>query len=189
MLEPGLASCRSPQDRVLMTDHQQIRRDAEEVDRLSSNWPRLLTHDLARHCLALLDELDLTKRQREEFRGLYHHFQDAAEKVQAELEQADSDLWLAEKALSEKKVKLEQAERHFKRVIEERGYWHEKLQAAEARLAKVPLLIEALKQGVNALDSLLADIANDLPFDQEDYDQGDAARAEIETALAAWEDE
>jgi hypothetical protein len=123
-----------------MTDHQQIRRDAEAFPEHAAAYAPIL----ARHCLALLDELGQAER----------------DKAAAEVDAAG-----------------------------QRRYADDLIEAAEARLAKVPLLIEALKQGANALDSLLADIANDLPFDQEDYDQGDAARAEIETALAAWEDE
>jgi hypothetical protein len=150
-----------------MIDPQQIRRDAERI----LEWPATSflaqpAKHLARHCLALLDELDLTKRQREEFRGLYHHFQDAAEKVQAELEQADRDFRELRKLLTNA----------LKQVT-----------SAEARLAKVPPLVEALQ--------IIADekrrtyfFPNRTTEDLRKY-QIDHLETIARKALAAWGDE
>jgi hypothetical protein len=147
-----------------VTDRDQIRRDAERQK--GDDAFRGPTGILARHCLALLTELEQAESM--------------IDKVLAEADAANDD-WNAVKA------ELEQAERdrdHGQRLLEVERHDRE---TAEARLAKVPALVEALRDALRLLNEI----------DQEWTDGGTSMLTPVgykrlersDAALAAWENE
>jgi hypothetical protein len=167
-----------------MTDRQQIQRDVETLKRKLSTQPDdppslhfvvQAADRLAEHCLTLLDELDQVERDRRLIGRAYglrcKLAHERADGLIAKLEQAEQKLGAATTMMAE-------AEKVVPGVITTAGRFsiglndRERAEAAEARLAKVPPLVEALER---------------MAF--EPTKSAAKYRGIAREALAAWEDE
>jgi hypothetical protein len=145
---------------ALMVDRDQIRRDAERgcsVGVLKAGLAMRLNNTLGRHVLALLSELE----------------QAEAKKVQAEreLHEIDARLEEAEELRGAAEARLEKAEELARHQADE-------IDEDQARLAKVPALVEAAGKHLEECC-------------RTDFPLGDAMKshAALCDALAVWEQE
>jgi hypothetical protein len=160
-----------------MTDREQIRRDAEMYSQPFTNAPGGFintTRTLARHCLALLAELEQAERERDRETKLAASWWDKCQALESRIFKAEARL-----------AETEQAERQHRMVerqaIKFANDQTDQLAQLQAKLAKVPALVEAGKELAVVLASLQAYAPDwELPADQL------SIWAE---ALAAWDTE
>lgn len=154
-----------------MIDRDQIRRDAQTQIRAlegEDSWSSFST-DLARHCLALLAELEQAERERDEARAAVAAY-DGKDWQGHDLGPAWWSRHEVEKVMLALGVDADQRERAFG-ILDQSV----RLREAEAQLAKVPALVEALTQAEIRLSGRAGHFTLD------------STRRLIAEALAAWE--